>query len=113
MNRGLTTLLPEHLEREFEQRVAAPVPSGRKSKDLKTQMKLFALKFVPEPDARMRENSPNISRLSGIRPCVIIPPPPNVRLATLGRTVVVGALVVVVVVGISVLNSSPLYVAQQ
>lgn len=61
----------------------------------------------------MRENSLNISRVSSVRRYGIIPTPPNVRLDTLGRTVVVGALVVVVVVGMSVTNSSPLYVAQQ
>lgn len=76
-------------------------------------MKLFVLNFEAEPDSRRGENSPNISRVSGVLPYGIIPTPPNVRPDPPGRTVVVGALVVVVVVGISVSKSSPLYVAQQ
>lgn len=51
--------------------------------------------------------------MSGVFPYAIMLTPPFVRPDTLGRTVVVGALVVVVVVGISVSNSSPLYMAQQ
>lgn len=71
------------------------------------------LNSVAKSNGRMRENSLNISRVSEI--LFFAPPPslPKFRPDAPGRTVVVGAGVVVVVVGISVSNSSPRYVAQQ